>query len=81
MPQIIYQADVTDDTYGTYKYYLWLAETLFTDRYRNHISSFNNEQHKNKTELSRYVWSRKNENKTPTIYRKIMNVCILVYFK
>ena len=48
-PQIIYQADVTNDTDDTYKYYLGLAETSFKDRYRNHISSFNNEQHKKKT--------------------------------
>ena len=72
MPQIIYQADVTNDTDDTYKYYLGLAETSFKDRYRNHISSFNNEQHKNKTELSRYIWTIKNENKTPIIKWKIM---------
>ena len=71
-PQIIYQADVTNDTDDTYKYYLGLAETSFKDRYRNHISSFNNEQQKNKTELSKYVWSLKNENKTPIINWKLM---------
>ena len=47
-PQIVYQADVINDTYDTYKYYLGLAEISSKDRYRNHISSFNNEQHKNK---------------------------------
>ena len=41
-------------------------------RYGNHISSFNNEQHENKTELSKYIWSFKNENKTPIINQKIM---------
>ena len=56
--QIIYQADVTSDTDNTYNYSVGLAETSFKDRYRNHILSFNNEQHKNKTELSKYFWYR-----------------------
>ena len=43
-PQIVYQADITNDIDDTYKYYLGLAETSFKDRLRNHISSFNNEQ-------------------------------------
>ena len=72
-PQIVYQTDVTNDTDDTYKYYLGLAQTSFKYRYRNHISSFNNEQQKNKTELSKYVWSPKNENETPVIINwKIM---------
>ena len=49
----------TYDTDDTYKYYLGLAETSFKDRYKNHISSFNNEEYKNKTELSKYVWSQR----------------------
>ena len=49
MPQRVYQADVTNHTDDTYKYYLGLAVTSFKDRYGNHISSFNNEQPKNKT--------------------------------
>ena len=73
-PKIVYQADVTNDTDDTYKYYRGLAETPFKDRYRNHVSSFNNEQHKTKTELSKYVWSLKNENKIPTIKWKILKV-------
>ena len=50
-PQIVYQGDVTNDTEDTYKYYLGLIETTFKDSYRNHKSSFNNEQKKNNTEL------------------------------
>ena len=46
MPKVIYQADVTNDTDDTYKYYLGLAETSFKDRYNNHISSFRNDQQK-----------------------------------
>ena len=65
--QIVYQSDVTNDTDDTYKYYLGVAEKSFKVRYRNHTSSFNNEQQKTKTELSKYVCSLKNENKTPII--------------
>ena len=66
-PQIVYQADVTNYTDDTYKYYLGLAETSFKDRYRNHISSFNDEQQKNNTELSKFIWSLKNKNETSII--------------
>ena len=66
-PQIVYQADVTNYTDDTYKYYLGLAETSFRDRCRNHISSFNDEQQKNNTELSKFIWSRKNKNETSII--------------
>ena len=34
---MLYQADVTNDTDDTYKYYLVLAEISLKDRYRNHI--------------------------------------------
>ena len=49
-----------------------LAETSFKDRYKNHITTFNNKQQKNKTELSKYVQSFKNENKASIINWKIM---------
>ena len=54
--QLIYQADVTNNLDYEYKYYLGLAETTFKERYSNHKSSFKNENNKNSTELSKYVW-------------------------
>ena len=47
MPKVISQADVTNDTDGTYKYYLGLAETSFKGRYNNHKPSFCKNQQKN----------------------------------
>ena len=44
------------------------------NRHRNYVSSFNNEQHKNKAELPKYAWSLKNENETPIINWKIMKI-------
>ena len=73
-PKIVYQADTTNGTDDTYKYRLGPAETSFKDRYRNHISSFNNKQIKNKTEFSKYLWSLKNENKTLIINWKIIKI-------
>ena len=74
MPKVIYQAYVTNKTDGTYKYNLRLAETSFKDRYNNHKSSFRKEQQKNSTDLSKYVWSLINENKTSIINWKILNM-------
>ena len=49
------------------KYYLGLAETTFKVRYTNHESLLNNENSKNSTELLKYVWSLKENNKMPSI--------------
>ena len=54
-PKVIYQADVTNDTNDTYKYYLGLSETSFKDRYNNPKPSLRDDQQKNTTELSKYV--------------------------
>ena len=72
--QLIYQADVTNNLDDEYKYYLGLAETTFKERYNNHKSSFNNENSKNSTELSKYVWSLRENNKIPSIKWKIVKI-------
>lgn len=54
---IIYQAEVV--TSHTTESYIGLCDTSFKERYRNHICSFKNEQYKNATELSKYIWSLK----------------------
>ena len=51
-----------------------LIVASFKDRYNNHKSSFCNDQQKNSTELSKYVWSLTNENKTPIINWKILEM-------
>ena len=72
--QLIYQADVTNNLDNEYKYYLGLAETTFKERYSNHKSSFKNENSKNSTELSKYVWSLRENNKKPSIKWKIVKI-------
>ena len=54
-PNIVYQADITNDVDEERRVYLGLSETPFKDRYRNHVRGLNNETHYNKTELSKYV--------------------------
>ena len=57
---VIYQAEVTTAT--TKETYIRLCDTTFKLRYRNHICSFRNEWYKHATELSKYVWSLKDQN-------------------
>ena len=72
--QLIYQADVTNNLDDDCKYYLGVAETTFKERYSNHKSSFNNENGKTSTELSKYVWSLRENNKIPSIKWKIVKI-------
>ena len=45
------------------KVYFGISETEFKSRYNNHTMSFRNQTHENDTELSKYIWSLKDENK------------------
>lgn len=57
---IIYKATVTTDERT--ETYVGLTENEFKTRYRNHTTSFRNEKKKNATELSKYIWSLKDNN-------------------
>ena len=39
-----------------------LAESDFKTRYRNHTASFRHAKHKNSTELSKHIWTLKDNN-------------------
>ena len=73
-PKIIYQTDMTNDVDDKYKFYSSLAESLFKERFRNHTKSFNHLQYQNETELPKYIWTLKHQNKTPTIKWKLIQV-------
>ena len=62
-PNIVYQADITKNVDDERRVYLGLSEAPFKDRYRNYVRDFNNEINYNKTELSKYVWDLKHNNK------------------
>ena len=72
--QLIYQADVTNSLEKEYKYYLRLAETTFKEQYGNYKILFKNENCKNSTELSKYVWSLKENDMMPSIKWKIVKI-------
>jgi len=57
---LIYQAEVTTST--SRETYIGLCDISFKLRYRNHVFSFKNERYKCATELSKYVWSLKDES-------------------
>ena len=71
-PNIIYEATVTNNTDIVEKIYSRLFETSFEERYRNHTSSFRLQSRSKDTELSKYVWELKNENKIPFIKWRIL---------
>ena len=73
-PKVIYQADVTNDVDDEYKFYNGLTESSFKERFRNHTKSFNHRLYQNETELSKYIWTLKHQNKTPTSKWKIIQV-------
>ena len=45
------------------KVYFGISETEFNSRYNNHTMSFRNRTHENDIEISKYIWSLKDENK------------------
>lgn len=55
---VIYEATVKS-TEGVKKY-IGMAETTFKVRYTNHMMSLRNENYRNKTTLSNYIWDLKN---------------------
>ena len=45
------------------KVYFRISKTDFKSRYNKNTLSFRNQTHENDTELSKYIWSLKDENK------------------
>ena len=61
---VVYQATVTrarQDNNIT-ETYVGLTENDFKTRYRNHTASFRHAKHRNSTELSKYIWTLKDNN-------------------
>ena len=59
---VVYQATVTRNDHNTSETYIGLTETNFKTRHRNHTTSFCHAKHKNSTELSKHIWTLKNDN-------------------
>ena len=64
--KIVYKAEIeTNDVISesSTKVYFGISETKFKFRYSNHAMSFRNRTPENDSELSKYIWSLKDENK------------------
>ena len=59
---VIYQATVIRKDNKTSQTYVGLTENSFKTKYRNHTSSFRHANNKNSTELSKHIWTLKDEN-------------------
>lgn len=59
---IVYRANVSSPGVSD-RYYYGASATTFKLRYGDHKSSFNHERYKNKSELSKYIWHLKSQNK------------------
>ena len=70
---MVYRACVTSER-GSVSY-VGICEGSFKQRYSNHKTSFNRRQHINDTELSKYVWSLKEDNVAFNIRWDIEKVC------
>ena len=59
---LIYQATVTRHDNNKEESYIGLTDNTFKTRYNGHTSSFRNEQYRNATTLSNYIWTLKDKN-------------------
>ena len=62
LSSVIYQATVTRNDNNTTETYIGLTENDFKTRYRNHTASFRHSKHRNSTELSKHIWTLKDNN-------------------
>ena len=81
---VIYQTEVTTST--TKETYIGLCDTTLKLRYRNHICSFRNERYKHATELSKHIWSVKDQkiatvvkNSKSTQKKNDPAICVICY--
>ena len=69
---IISEAQITNNTNDEHKKYLGAAETSFKERYSNHTRDFKHKKYMKCTELSKYIWSLKNQGITPIVKWRIV---------
>ena len=70
---VVYQASVNHED-GRHVMYVGCTESSFKLRFNNHTKSYRNEQYKNETTLSRYLWDNNLQNSN-NIKWKYMKKC------
>ena len=68
----IYHATV-ESSDGATESYVGSTSQTFKKRYYKHRSSFNNQKYEHDTELSKYIWKLKRDNKTYRVKWKIID--------
>ena len=63
----VYNANVITESDTTGKNYIGLTEGTFKQRYTQHKLSFRNRNYSNSTELSKHIWTLKDNNTNFTI--------------
>ena len=71
--ELVYQATVTRNDNQQEETYIGLTENTFKTRYNGHTGSFRNEEKKNSTTLSQYIWSLKEKKIAFTMKWKIIS--------
>jgi hypothetical protein len=60
----VYKAQITNDNGKVVKDYIGMTAGPLKLRYSNHLKSLNNERYSTETELSKYAWGLKLQNKS-----------------
>ena len=68
---IIYKAQISNNTKNKHKKYLGVAESSSKERYNNHVRGFKHKKYMKCTELSKYIWNLENQGKTLLIKWRI----------
>ena len=69
---VVYKANVTTESDTTGKKYIGLTEGTFKQRYTQHKLSFLNRNYSNSMELSKHIWTLKDNNTNFTINWSIL---------
>ena len=70
---VIYSCNVRTSESEGGLYYLGLTENTFKERWYQHNNTFKNQQKANYTELSKHIWSLKENNTTPILSWEIID--------
>ena len=60
---VIYQATVTTEEDGSKETYIGLTKNVFKERFNGHKTTFRHSNKRNNTELSKYVWKLKEQER------------------
>ena len=66
-PNIVYQADVSNNVDNEKRFCLGVSEIPFKERYSNHVRDGKHERYSNATELSKHIRELKGNNKVTII--------------